>query len=95
LISGQVDAVVDQRSNAPVLLSKAQDALRASEERYRQIVETANEGIWTIDANSITTFMNGRMARMLGYSQDEVIGMPLHSIVSTEEHPKAATNIES
>jgi PAS domain S-box-containing protein len=95
LISGQVDAVVDGRTKAPVLLTKAQDALRASEERYRQIVETANEGIWTIDANSITTFMNGRMAGMLGYTQDEVIGMPLNSIVSKAEQPKAASNIES
>ena len=95
LISGQVDAVVDGRTKAPVLLTKAQAALRASEERYRQIVETANEGIWTIDANSITTFMNGRMASMLGYSQDEVIGMPLTAIVSKAEHPKAASNIES
>jgi PAS domain S-box-containing protein len=95
LIAGQVDAVVDTRTKAPVLLTKAQDALRASEERYRQIVETANEGIWTIDANSITTFMNGRMAGMLGYTQEEVIGMPLTSIVSKAEQPKAASNIEN
>ena len=95
LISGQVDAVVDTRTKAPVLLTKAQDALRASEERYRQIVETANEGIWTLDANSITTFMNRRMAGMLGYTPDEVIGMPLNSIVSKAEQPKAASNIES
>jgi PAS domain S-box-containing protein len=95
LISGQVDAVVDTRTKAPVLLTKAQDALRASEERYRQIVETANEGIWTIDADSITTFMNGRMAGMLGYTQDEVIGMPLNAIVSKAEQPQAANNIQS
>jgi PAS domain S-box-containing protein len=95
LISGQIDAVVDTRTKGPVLLSKAQDALRASEERYRQIVETANEGIWTIDANSITTFMNGRMAAMLGYTQAEVIGMPLTSIVSKAEQPKTASNIEN
>jgi len=95
LISGQVDAVVDGRTKAPVLLTKAQDALRASEERYRQIVETANEGIWTIDANSITTFMNGKMAAMLGYTPDEVVGMPLNAIVSKAEQPKAASNIES
>ena len=95
LISGQIDAVVDTRTKGPVLLTKAQDALRASEERYRQIVETANEGIWTIDANSITTFMNGRMASMLGYTQAEVIGLPLSSIVSKAQQPKAASNIES
>jgi two-component system, cell cycle sensor histidine kinase and response regulator CckA len=95
LISGQIDAVVDGRTKGPVLLTKAQAALRASEERYRQIVETANEGIWTTDANSITTFMNGKMAGMLGYSPEEVIGMRLDSIVSKAEHPKAASTIES
>ena len=95
LLSGQIDAVVDSTTRAPVLLTKAQDALRASEMRYRQIVETANEGIWTIDENSVTTFMNGRMAGMLGYSPEEVIGMPLTSIVSKAEQLTAASNIES
>ena len=33
-------------------------ALRASEERYRQIVETSQEGIWQIDADSNTSFVN-------------------------------------
>ena len=95
LLSGQIDAVVDSTTRAPVLLGKAQDALRASEMRYRQIVETANEGIWTIDENSVTTFMNGRMVGMLGYSPEEVIGMPLTSIVSKAEQLTAASNIES
>jgi PAS domain S-box-containing protein len=95
LLSGQIDAVVDSISKVPVLLSKAQDALRASELRYRQIVEIANEGIWTIDENAATTFMNGRMAGMLGYSPEEVIGMPLNSIVSKEEQPKAAITIQN
>jgi PAS domain S-box-containing protein len=94
LISGQGDAVVDGRTKAPIFLTKAQDALRASEERYRQIVETANEGIMTIDANSITTFMNGRLAAMLGYTQAEVIGMPIDSIVSKAYQKTAATSIE-
>ncbi|MEA2764833.1 MAG: hypothetical protein QOK07_1237 [Gemmatimonadaceae bacterium] len=95
LLSGQIDAVVDSITKVPVLLSKAQDALRTSELRYRQIVEIANEGIWTIDENSATTFMNGRMAGMLGYSPEEVIGMPLNSIVSKEEQPKAAITIQN
>ncbi|MGZ7160648.1 MAG: PAS domain S-box protein, partial [Methanobacterium sp.] len=46
-----------------------------SEEKYRRIVETANEGIWAIDENFKTTFVNQRMAEMLGYTAPEMIGM--------------------
>lgn len=92
LLSGQIDAVVDSKSKTPVLLSKAQEALRTSEERYRRIVETANEGIWTIDENSRTTFVNGQMARMLGYTVEELIGMPLAALVG--DKVKTARSIE-
>jgi two-component system, sensor histidine kinase and response regulator len=74
LLSGQIDAVVDSRNQTPVLLARAQDALRASEERYRRIVETANEGVWMIDAANKTTFMNRRMAQMLGCEADMGVG---------------------
>jgi two-component system, sensor histidine kinase and response regulator len=66
LLSGQIDAVIDPRSETPVLLAKAQDALRLSEERYRRIVETTSEGVWLMDAAYRTTFMNERMSQMLG-----------------------------
>jgi two-component system sensor histidine kinase/response regulator len=70
LLSGQIDAVVSSEGETPVLLAKAQEALRASEERYRSIVETTNEGMWLIDANNKTTFMNRRMAQLLGCEAD-------------------------
>ena len=53
---------------------QAWDALRQSEARYRQIVETAHEGIWSIDENNVTTFVNKRMSEILGYSQEEMLG---------------------
>jgi len=46
----------------------------AREARYRRIVETVQEGIWQIDADGVTTYVNGRMAEMLGYSVDELLG---------------------
>jgi PAS domain S-box-containing protein len=94
LLSGQVDAVVDSRSMTPVLLTKAQDALRASEERYRRIVETATEGIWAVDENSATTFVNGQMARMVGYSAEEMIGMPMVKFVGEAHKGRAALAVE-
>lgn len=95
LLSDQVDAVVDSRSMTPVLLSKAQDALRASEEQYRRIVETATEGIWVIDETSSTTFVNTQMARMVGCSVDEMIGMPMSNFVGTGHQDTAARAVES
>jgi PAS domain-containing protein len=41
------------------------EALLNSEVRYRQIVETAQEGIWTVDSEMKTTFVNSKMAGML------------------------------
>ena len=68
---------------------QAQEKLRASEERYRQIVETANEGIWVIDAQANTRFANPRMAEMLGYSVEEMSGKPLMSFMDEEMQAEA------
>ncbi|MBB3054721.1 PAS domain S-box protein [Mucilaginibacter gotjawali] len=45
-----------------------------SEQRYRQIVETAQEGIWMIDENFVTLFVNKKMCDILGYTAEEIIG---------------------
>ena len=52
----------------------AERALAESEARYRRIIETANEGIWIIDRELRITFLNQRMADMLGYTQEELLG---------------------
>ncbi|AEF99558.1 PAS domain S-box protein [Methylomonas methanica] len=50
------------------------EALRESESKYRRIVDTANEGIWSVDADLRTNFANAQMANMLGYSIEEMFG---------------------
>jgi PAS domain S-box-containing protein len=81
LLSGQIDAVVDSKSKTPVLLSKAQAALRESEERYRQIVEATTDGIIKIDDREQIVFVNGRFAEMLGYEPPELIGMSVSGLM--------------
>ena len=58
--------------------------MRESEDRYRRIVETTDEGIWTIDASTSTTFVNPKMARMLGYTIEEMQGRPLRDFMDDE-----------
>jgi PAS domain S-box-containing protein len=53
---------------------RAEDAVRQSEEKYRRIVETTNEGIWLLDSNFDTSFVNRQMAEMLGYQPAEMLG---------------------
>jgi len=48
--------------------------LKRSEERYRQIVETAQEGIWMLDSDFKTVFVNQKLCEMFGYSQQEMMG---------------------
>lgn len=60
---------------------KSRKALQESEEKYRQLVENAHEGIWSIDSEGITTFVNPRMAEMIGYDIDELIGEPIFSFI--------------
>ena len=47
------------------------------DEKYRRLVEDIQEGIWVIDGNASTTFVNSHMAKLLGYSPDEMVGPAL------------------
>ncbi|TMB35817.1 MAG: PAS domain S-box protein [Deltaproteobacteria bacterium] len=59
-------------------------ALRASEERYRQIVETAVEGIWLVDTDGRTTFANRALAEMLEYAPSDLRGQPIFDLMNEE-----------
>ena len=68
---------------------QANEALRRSEERYRRIVETAAEGIWVVDQDWRTVFVNVRMAQMLGYHIEELLRRPIFDFIAPEDVPLA------
>lgn len=63
---------------------EALEALRKQEEQYRRIVQTATEGIWILDKDNCTTFVNQQMATMLGYTIEEMLGATLFSFMDSE-----------
>ncbi len=77
LLMGGVWKVIEQK--------RAAAALSASEEQYRRIVDTAQEGIWIMDADQRTTFVNPHQAAMLGYTPDEMLGRPAEDFMFTED----------
>jgi PAS domain S-box-containing protein len=75
--------------------SKAfEEKLKKSERKYRELIELAQEGIWTIDNNAVTTFVNPRMADMLGYTVDEMLGRHLFSFMDEQGVKLAQTLFE-
>jgi len=91
--AGRVESVLGVTRNI-TSRRKIELALRASEERYRRIVETAQEGIWVIDVETCTTFANQAMAAMLGYTVPEMMGAPLFAFMDEEGKALAAYNLE-
>ena len=65
--------------------NQAEKALWASEKQYRELIESAHEGIWKIDAHGNTTFANPRMADMLGYTADEMLGRNVFSFANEQD----------
>jgi len=70
------------------------EALRESEEKYRTFIETANEGIWTLDASGKTNYVNSMMAQMLGYTEEEMVGRHIFDFMDKEARIEAEKNLE-
>ncbi len=54
--------------------ARAEEALRRSEERFRQIAENAGEFIWEVDADGLYTYANPVVEKILGFKPDELVG---------------------
>lgn len=73
----------------------AEEKLRENEARYRRIVETSQEGIWTIDEHNKTDFVNKRICELLGYTPDEMLGRNLFDFFDDEEKKLAAIRMDN
>lgn len=60
------------------------ETLRASEERYRRFIATANEGIAMVDKDFNLIYVNDHMAKMLGYQPEELIGSHVTKLFAPE-----------
>lgn len=62
-------------------IRRSESARRYSEARFRLFVESANEGVWSMDGQFRATFVNRKMAEMLGYSPEEMLGRKVDSFM--------------
>jgi PAS domain S-box-containing protein len=74
---------------------RMEKALKESEERYRRIVDTTNEAIVAVDDQKHITIVNQRMADLLGYRVDEIIGKPGTSLFFADDLPDHTDKMEA
>ena len=69
---------------------RTEDALRASEARYRELADALPVGIYELSHDGIVTYANRTAMEMFGYEQDEVRrGVPFLKVIAPEEHETA------
>jgi PAS domain S-box-containing protein len=61
-----------------------EDALRQSEEKYRIILQSIEDGYYEVDLTGNLTFFNDAMCRILGYPRDELMGLNNRAFMSEE-----------
>ena len=67
--------------------------LRASEERYRGLVQSSPDLIFEMDGNGIYTFYSDRTEEVIGWAPDEMIGRPFTDFIDMEAFPQAAQRL--
>jgi PAS domain S-box-containing protein len=77
-----------------VATARSVDQLRASEDRYRRIVETTHEGVWQLDLAGVTTFVNEPMAAMLGMTTERLIGLSMRGFLNDQGQAEFTRRLE-
>jgi len=68
----------------------AEKALKDNEERFRAVVEAANDAVICLGAPDTIFLWNRKAEEMFGYSASEAIGMRLHEIIVPEKYRERA-----
>ncbi len=64
-------------------------ALQESEQRFKQLIDVAQEGIWVADDRGVLTYVNQRMADLLGYANGSMLGRQVYDFIEAESRSGA------
>ncbi|MCC5814179.1 MAG: PAS domain S-box protein, partial [Leptospira sp.] len=81
--------ILDTSIKMAFKLFESYQQIKQEKNRFRLLVESLNEGIWHIDVDTNTNFVNSRMQLMLGYSFEEMLGVSFFHFLKDTSLQKA------
>ena len=94
--TGQTNGSRPARTSGISERKRAEEALRESERRFRDVAENALAWIWEVDADGIYTYASPMVEQILGYKPDEMLGKHFHDLFHPEDRQelkKAASGV--
>ena len=93
LAAGEIDAVVDPATAAPILLSQAQEAIARSEARFRDLVTRAPSIVCELTTSGEIQFVNEAVRAILGHDPDDLLGRNLWEALVPPSYRAMATEL--
>ncbi len=77
----RVDGEIIGVGNVVVDITERKEAVA-----FRQVVmDNMAEGLYTLDADGLVTYVNAAASRMLGWSEEELLGQPMHETIHFQD----------
>jgi PAS domain S-box-containing protein len=76
-------------------LVEMEEALRKSEKRFRNLVETTSDWVWEVDENAVYTYVSPKIRDLLGYEPEEILGKTPFDLMLQEEARRVTDRFDS
>jgi PAS domain S-box-containing protein/putative nucleotidyltransferase with HDIG domain len=74
---------------------RAEEAIRTSEERFRNLVEATSDWVWETDPRGIYTYVSPKVREVMGYEVGEIIGKSIFDYMPAKESSRFAITFQS